>query len=112
MAVVAHADTDALLVREGLQERGLEAPRDYGLAGFDDLADTLTGTPNGITTVTYSHEAIGALALRVLRDLREDPQRERQQVFVRAEVVARQSTARPPAAPGRLRRAQPRPSAT
>lgn len=81
-------------MRKGLAARRLEAPRDYGLAGFDDLVDTLTGTPNGITTVTYSHEAIGALALRVLRDLREDPMRERQQVFVKASLAERASTAR------------------
>ena len=46
--------------------------------------------------MTYSHEAIGALALRVLRDLREDPLRERQQVFVKASVAVRHSTARRP----------------
>jgi LacI family transcriptional regulator len=99
VAVITHADMDALAVRHGLKARGLQAPRDYGLAGFDDLVDTLTGTSNGITTVTYAHEAIGALALRVLRDLREDPLRERQQIFVKARVAARQSTARHPAAP-------------
>jgi DNA-binding LacI/PurR family transcriptional regulator len=94
VALLAATDVDLLALRGALRERGLETPRDYGMAAFDDLADTVAGGPTGITSLTYSHEAIGALALRVLRDLREDPLRERQQIFVKVALAVRETSPR------------------
>jgi DNA-binding LacI/PurR family transcriptional regulator len=95
IAIFAVSDRRAVRIKQALAERGLETPRDYGLAGYDNLADELTGGPAGITSVAFPREEMGALALHVLRDLRERPLLERQQVFIHPQLIPRASTVPP-----------------
>jgi LacI family transcriptional regulator len=101
-AVFCVQDRMALGVREGLAQRGLSAPGDVGVAGYDNLADALAGAPADLTSIGFPRERMGAMAVRLLLALRDEPSLARQQLFVKPELHARGSTARPSVHPTAL----------
>ncbi|WP_136192565.1 LacI family DNA-binding transcriptional regulator [Actinomyces procaprae] len=62
-AVFAGSDTIALGFISALRQRGLIAPRDYAIAGFDDMPDAQFMDPP-LTTARIDFERIGEVALR------------------------------------------------
>ena len=60
-ALVCATDQTALAVIDVLRERGVEAPRDVLIAGFDGIQATRTSTPT-LTTVRQPMELMGRLA--------------------------------------------------
>lgn len=93
-AVFVAADHVAIPMQQSLRERGLEAPRDYGLAGYDNVADEMMRRPMHLTSIGFPRERMGALALRIVRDLCDDPVQEQQHIVVGPELHVRASTAR------------------
>lgn len=94
-AIFAVSDRSAVAIQQALRERSLQSPRDYGLAGIDNLANEEVGGEAGITSVGFPREEIGAMALRVLQDLKRNPLVQRHQVFVNAPLLIRESSAGP-----------------
>jgi len=88
-------DVVALSVKERLAQRGLTAPAHYGLAGYDNIADEVSGKPEELSSIGFPRERMGALALRVARELCDDPKQEQQHIIVAPELHIRYSSERP-----------------
>ena len=69
------AEWQAIGVRRELARRGPTAPEHYGLAGYDNIADEMVGASYGLTSIGFSRERMGALALRIARELCDTPPR-------------------------------------
>ncbi|MCG0288071.1 LacI family DNA-binding transcriptional regulator [Streptomyces sp. PSAA01] len=91
-AVVAANDTIALGVCAALRDQGLRIPEDVSVAGFDDLPFSADAVPALTTMRLPLHEA-GARAGRLA--LGREPQPPGGVAMVRAELMARASTAPP-----------------
>ena len=86
-AIVGLSDVVALGVLDAMRERGLQAPRDVSVSGFDDIA---AAAPAGLTTVRQPILAKG----RMVGELLLDAEREPRQVLLPIELVPRGSTGR------------------
>jgi len=64
-AIVCGNDNLALGALMAARERGLEAPRDFSITGFDDLAISSRFSP-GLTTMKVDNQEIGVLAANEL----------------------------------------------
>lgn len=104
-AVFAANDEMALGVLRAFREHGVRVPDDVAVVGFDDVAGSAFFDPP-LTTVRQEFEALGALAVRSLRDRLasgREPSPARPPVSasrkIRPSLVVRQSSsrARPPA---------------
>lgn len=91
-AVVASADSHAMVATEGARARGVLVPDDLSVIGFDDLdiAEHLD-----LSTVRQPLYESGARGARMLLDLMEGSLPTPQQVEMALELVARGSTASP-----------------
>jgi DNA-binding LacI/PurR family transcriptional regulator len=89
-AIVGLSDVVALGVLEAMRERGLEAPRDVSVSGFDDIA---AAAQAGLTTVRQPILEKG----RLVGELLLDAEREPRQVLLPIELVIRDSTGTPAA---------------
>jgi DNA-binding LacI/PurR family transcriptional regulator len=91
-AVVASADSHAMIATEGARARGVSVPDDLSVIGFDDLdiAEHLD-----LSTVRQPLYESGAHGARMLLELMEEPQVAPQQVEMPLELVVRGSTAPP-----------------
>lgn len=92
-------DVMALGAMTALREAGLEIPRDAQVAGFDDIP-TLRDHMPGLTTVRLPLQDMGELAVSLALVPAGSPHRSRK---IAAEVVLRESTARPVATRSRRR---------
>jgi DNA-binding LacI/PurR family transcriptional regulator len=92
-AVVASADSHAMVVAEGARGRGFRVPEDLSVIGFDDLdiAQHL-----GLSTVRQPLYESGARGTRMLIEIMEAETWSPQHVEMSLELVARGSTAAPP----------------
>jgi len=70
-AWMASSDWAADCIRQGLIGRGLRAPEDVSITGFDAQSDLSPDSP--LTTVTVPMETMGAAALRRAVDRLENP---------------------------------------
>jgi LacI family transcriptional regulator len=88
-AVFCASDTQAMGALKAIQERGLCAPRDVAVIGFDDLdiAEYI-----GLTTIRQHLEESGRLAVELLLSRLEDRARPVQNVRLTLEVVERDTT--------------------
>lgn len=91
-AVVAANDTIALGVCAALRDRGLRIPEDVSVAGFDDLPFSADAVP-ALTTVRLPLQEAGMRAGRLA--LGREPLPPGGVAMVRAELMARASTAKP-----------------
>jgi len=91
-AIVAANDTIALGVCAALRDQGLRIPEDVSVAGFDDLPFSADAVP-ALTTVRLPLHDAGVRAGRLA--LGREPQPPGGVAMVRAELMARASTAPP-----------------
>jgi DNA-binding LacI/PurR family transcriptional regulator len=94
-AIVAGNDEQAFGVLQALRDRGLRAPEDLSVVGFDDVIAAWAAPP--LTTVRQPLAAIAATAFRMLR---AGTAAQAHHVELATTLVVRESTA-PPAAPSR-----------
>jgi DNA-binding LacI/PurR family transcriptional regulator len=96
-AVFAANDPMALGLLRAMRERGLSAPEDVSVVGFDDVPEAEYFSPP-LTSIRQDFDEIGRRSLGLLLEQmkRRDGARERPRRFVVApELVVRQSTAPP-----------------
>lgn len=91
-AVFAANDEIALGFLHAMARRGLRSPRDFAVAGFDDVPDAVFMTPP-LTTMRVDFESFGEKALTVAAELAAGGRRRRRSPVV-AELVVRESTSR------------------
>jgi len=99
-AVLAFDDMTALGVVRGLSEAGVRVPQDCSVIGFDDVLPAEVATP-AMTTIRQPLRTMGLeAARRVLDEIARPPRRQSCPVLHQTspELVARMSTASPPAA--------------
>jgi LacI family transcriptional regulator len=94
-AVFAGSDETALGVIEAARGRGLRIPEDLSVVGFDDTPVARLAAPP-LTTVRQPLREMGAVAVRTALRLAAGERVDSHHVELATELVARQSTARPP----------------
>ncbi len=92
-AVCCYNDMTALGAMRCLHSRGLRVPEDISIAGFDDLFFSAYTEPP-LTTVRQPMRRMGHMAMESLLKLMEGKD-SMAQINIDAELVVRQSTARP-----------------
>lgn len=93
-AIFASNDLAAFGVIDAVRERGLEIPRDISIVGFDDIPQASLTYPK-LTTVRQPLTQIGRLAVRLLLEKIEDPEKETRRVTLSTELIIRDSCAAP-----------------
>jgi LacI family transcriptional regulator len=96
-AVFAGSDETALGVIEAARGRGLRIPEDLSVVGFDDTPVARLAAPP-LTTVRQPLRGMGAVAVRTALRLAAGERVDSHHVELATELVARESTARPPGA--------------
>jgi DNA-binding LacI/PurR family transcriptional regulator len=92
-AVFCYNDMTAMGALKAMRGRGLRAPEDMSLVGFDDLPLALYMDPP-LTTVRQPKHEMGRLAMEVLLKLIAGSEAE-QSIKVSGELIVRESTAPP-----------------
>ena len=95
-AVFAGADIVAMGVLEAVAEAGLSVPGDLSVAGYDNTTFAALG-PISLTSVDQAGHEIGGNAARLLLERIADRRRPSVQVRLSPTLVARRTTAPPPA---------------
>jgi LacI family transcriptional regulator len=93
-ALVAGNDSQAFGVLQVLGERGLRAPDDLSVVGFDDVPVAAWATP-ALTTVRQPLAAMAATAFRMLRSDRATAAGEAHHIELATTLVVRNSTGPP-----------------
>lgn len=96
-AIFAGADIVAMGALDAIAEAGLRVPEDISVAGYDNTTFAAF-RPISLTSVDQAGHQIGANAARLLLDRIADRQRPAAQVKLSPTLVARRTTAPPPAA--------------
>lgn len=91
-ALVCHQDIVAFGATIGLRKLGLHPPDDVSIVGFDDISMAADWDP-ALTTVSVSPRDLGAEAARLLVRRITEPKASLQSLFVRPQLVVRNSTA-------------------
>ncbi len=98
-AVVCYNDMLAIGLLQGLQEQGVEVPRDCSIAGFDNIEFSAYTNPP-LTTFDQPKRSIGAEAARVILRLVEagpsSPGSGPEAVLLKGRLVVRGSSGPPP----------------
>ncbi len=89
-AIVAANDLVAAEALRFLRERGFQVPDDVAVVGFDD-GEVARHTVPPLTTVRVDRRQLGAMAVRRLLDLFEDPDQPAAHVRVFTRLVVRGS---------------------
>lgn len=84
-------DIVALGAIHELQGRGLSVPGDMSIMGFDGLSIGAHSTPS-LTSMETDREAMGRIAIQLLSDCAEHPNRAVQRVTIGVDLKVRQST--------------------
>lgn len=87
-------DATALGVIIALTARGYNLPRDFSVMGFDDISFASFVTP-ALTTMKQPRLSIGEVAMELLLALLEGQEIPQQQVFLRSELIVRDSVTQP-----------------
>jgi DNA-binding LacI/PurR family transcriptional regulator len=95
-AIVAANDAQAFGVLQALTARGLRAPADVSVVGFDDVPVATWSAP-ALTTVRQPLAAMAATAFRMLRADATDTAAQAHHVELATTLIVRDSTGRPPA---------------
>jgi DNA-binding LacI/PurR family transcriptional regulator len=91
---VAGNDSQAFGVLQALGERGLRAPDDLSVIGFDDVPVATWATP-ALTTIRQPLAAMAATAFRMLHAQPPIGRREPHHVELATSLVVRESTGPP-----------------
>jgi LacI family transcriptional regulator len=89
--VFAAADLMAAGALQAIAERGLAAPRDVAVVGFDDIQIAPLLQPS-LTTIRQDKQGLGGAAGESLARMIEDPQLEPPAITVPVTLVVRDST--------------------
>lgn len=84
-------DETAMGAVNAMRARGLEAPRDLAVAGFDGLEFGAAFHPS-LTTIARPRLDLGTTAMRLLHERILSPEAPRQQVILEADLIVRAST--------------------
>jgi len=93
-ALLAFNDLSAIGAMQVLDEAGLRVPGDVSVVGFDDVSEAAIVRP-GLTTVRQPLRQMGALAVKEILALIEDPAHAAASHSIAPELVVRASTATP-----------------
>jgi DNA-binding LacI/PurR family transcriptional regulator len=93
-AILAVSDKTAFGALGVLQRMGVRVPEDVSLTSIDDVVDAATTVP-ALTTVAVPKGEMGALAVRRLLALLDEPAAPPQKSVLYTRLVERASTARP-----------------
>lgn len=91
-AIFTSADTAAFGALRALREAGLRVPEDISIVGFDDIPESSLVTPP-LTTVRQPLMEMGATAVRLLRNMMDDPAVTPRRTELATELIIRGSTA-------------------
>ena len=97
-AVFAASDLMAAGAIQTINERGLSAPRDVSIVGFDDIQIASLLQP-ALTTIRQDKPALGAAAGRSLVDMIDDPELSPPTITVPVTLVERESAIEEPGPP-------------
>lgn len=91
-AVVASADSHAMVIAQGARARGIRVPEDLSVIGYDDLeiAEHL-----GLSTIRQPLYESGTRGARMLLDVMQAENRTAQHIELPIELIARGSTSAP-----------------
>ena len=89
-AVLCFNDVVAFGVMLGLRRKGLEAGRDFGVVGFDDVREARDHTP-ALTTVAVDSEGIGARAAQAALRMIESGRISAEEQTTSVHLVVRES---------------------
>jgi LacI family transcriptional regulator len=92
-AIFTSADTAAFGALRALRDAGLRVPEDVSILGFDDIPESSLVTPP-LTTVRQPLKEMGATAVRLLRNLMDDPEMTPRRTELETQLIVRESTAR------------------
>ncbi|HWC20275.1 MAG TPA: LacI family DNA-binding transcriptional regulator [Terriglobales bacterium] len=95
-ALVAFNDGSAIGAIRAFRDAGLTVPNDISVIGFDDIEQAAFNVPR-LTTIRQPLLNMGELAARTLIKRIEAPGEKSREVLVEPKLVARESTAAPPA---------------
>ncbi len=87
-AIFAHSDTQAVGVLRAARERGLTAPGDLAIVGFDDVE---VAAYVGLTTIRQPLEESGRVAVELLLARLADPARPSQRVQLPLTLIRRET---------------------
>lgn len=90
-AVLCYNDIVAFGVMNGLKASGVQIGIEFGVVGFDDLAEAALSDPP-LTTVAMSSQKIGEEAARLLLDCIEHPDKPTRRIVLQPDLVVRDST--------------------
>lgn len=91
-AIFASNDLSAFGVLDAIHEAGLRIPEDISVVGFDDIPLASLVYPK-LTTVRQPLVQIGQVAVRLLLEKLENPEKEARRVTLATELVVRDSSA-------------------
>lgn len=94
-AIFSANDLVAVQAMRVIREHGLRIPENISIVGFDD-AEVCKHVEPPLTSVRVYRKEMGALAVRRLLDLIENPEQPSTHIRVHTELVVRSSTASPP----------------
>ncbi len=89
-AIFAGNDLMAFGAYEAIRQRGLRIPEDISVIGFDNIPQALIVYPK-LTTVRQSLEQMGRVAVKVLLEQIENPERPPRRITLATQVVERDS---------------------
>ena len=91
-AVFVANDLAAVGALQALGERGLRVPEDVAVVGYDNVA--LAGMRHiDLTTIDQPRREMGATAVRLLLERRDDGRRRARHMIIRPSLVVRGTTA-------------------
>jgi LacI family transcriptional regulator len=93
-AIFASNDVMAMAAMDAVRERGLKAPEDISILGFDDIPQASRVRP-ALTTVRQPLEQMGRVATQMLLEILKHPENKPDRIELPTELIIRDSTAKP-----------------
>ncbi|MDC7127358.1 MAG: LacI family DNA-binding transcriptional regulator [Spirochaetales bacterium] len=93
-AIIASNDHMALGVMKEAERNGLKIPRDLSITGYNDILYSQYLTPS-LTTMRQPLEKIGKLAVKLLIEAIENPDKPKEHIMMDTEFIIRESCAAP-----------------
>lgn len=89
-AIFSASDLMAFGAYEAIRQRGLSIPDDISIIGFDDIPQALIAYPK-LTTVRQSLDQMGQVAVKVLLEQIENPERQSRRITLATQIQERES---------------------
>ncbi len=89
-AIFAANDLMALGVIEAVRHHGLQIPQDMSIIGFDNIPQTLITYPK-LTTVQQSLNQMGRVAVKLLLEQLENPDKPARRITLKTELMERET---------------------